>query len=100
MVERPGLTREYKSIKQAARGKSGGRPKVEYTDAQLTKIFELHDAGKSLREIADVTGLSKNKVGQIICDDELRAKIDELMPWGDSARIRPTVPKSPLKPAD
>jgi hypothetical protein len=87
MLKTPGNAPDYASIKQSERGKKGGRPKVEYADAQVAKVFELHAAGESLRAIAEATGLSKNKVGQITCDAELKAKWDALMPWGD------TVPK-------
>ncbi len=50
--------------KARKQGRIGGRPKVVCDHA---KVERLHEAGKSLAEIAEETGVSKSSVHRIIC---------------------------------
>jgi hypothetical protein len=62
----PGCAPDYASIKQAERGKKGGRPKIDVTDDTIRKVLELHLAGKSYREIEAATGVTKSSADRLI----------------------------------
>jgi len=58
------IERVHAGLRRArAQGKKIGRPKVE---ANVAKVMRLFAAGKSLREIARVTGLSKSTVHRLL----------------------------------